>query len=109
VICRSPRRLESASHVETIVLGCPGLPDFHVVGIWVHLLHPLYTGRPAGIFRPMAPRPPPISSPETILAALKALKPTAAFVIPSLLEAWYHDPDAVAFLKTIDEVVSRTR
>jgi acyl-CoA synthetase (AMP-forming)/AMP-acid ligase II len=87
-------------------LGCPGLPDFHVLGIWMHFFYPFYTGRPVGVFRPTAPRPPPVASPTTIMAALKVLKPTMTMVIPSLLEAWIHDKDAVACLKAMGSVVS---
>jgi acyl-coenzyme A synthetase/AMP-(fatty) acid ligase len=88
-----------------LVAAAPGMPSFHMMGVSFQLLHPLYTGRPSGIFRPMYPHPPPVPSPETILEALKALKPSIAFVVPSILEIWIHDHDAVEFLKTVDTIV----
>jgi acyl-coenzyme A synthetase/AMP-(fatty) acid ligase len=82
------------------------MPSFHSMGVIFQLIHPLYTGRPSAVFRPTYPRPPTIISPETILKALKALKPNFIFVVPSILEVWIHDHDAVKFLKTIDVIVS---
>jgi hypothetical protein len=76
------------------------------MGVYFQLMHPLYTGRPSAMFAPTYPRLPTITSPETIMQALKALKPNVAFVVPSILEAWIHDHEAVEFLKTIDVIVS---
>jgi hypothetical protein len=75
------------------------------MGIYFQLMHPLYTGRPSAIFRPMYPCPPMITSPETVLQALKALKPNIVFVVPSILEVWIHENDAIEFLKTLDLIV----
>jgi acyl-CoA synthetase (AMP-forming)/AMP-acid ligase II len=88
------------------VFATPGLPDFHLVGVWMHFMYPLYVGRPSGIFRPTYPRPPLVSSSATILAALQDLKPTATLVMPSILESWAHDVEAVKYLQTLDEIVS---
>jgi hypothetical protein len=76
------------------------------MGVWMHLMHPLYTGRPSGIFRPTYPDPPIVTSPATILAALQKLKPTSTMVIPSILEQWSHDVETIQYLKTIDDIVS---
>jgi hypothetical protein len=72
----------------------------------MHFAYPLYAGRPSGIFRPTYPQPPLLPSPATILAALKELKPTATITIPSILESWARDPEAVKYLKTLDNIVS---
>jgi acyl-coenzyme A synthetase/AMP-(fatty) acid ligase len=98
--------LSFALLIRHAVLATPGLPDFHMMGIWMHFVHPLYTGRPSGIFKPMYPRPPLASSPMSMLAALKELKPTATLIIPSILESWAHDAEAIEYLKTLDSIVS---
>jgi hypothetical protein len=98
--------LSSSILTRDVVLAAPGWPDFHIVGVWMHFMHPLYTGRPSGIFRPTYPRPPVVASPMTILETLKALKPTDTRVMPSILEAWAHDPAAIRYLKTLNEIVS---
>jgi hypothetical protein len=72
----------------------------------MHLIYPLYAGRPTGIFRPQYPRPPPVLAPATILAALKELKPTNTIAMPSLLEQWAQDEETVKFLATIDIIAS---
>jgi acyl-coenzyme A synthetase/AMP-(fatty) acid ligase len=82
------------------------MPSFHSMGVLFQLMQPLYAGRTTAVFRPTYPRPPTITTPETVLEALKALRPNVAFVVPSLLEAWIHDHDAVKFLKTLDNIVS---
>jgi hypothetical protein len=74
--------------------------------VWTHFVYPLYSGRPSGIFRPAYPAPPPVLSPATILEATKAMNPTVTMVIPSILEAWSRDPEAVAYLATLQEIVS---
>jgi acyl-coenzyme A synthetase/AMP-(fatty) acid ligase len=87
------------------VTVAPGMPSFHSMGVLFQLMQPLYAGRTTAVFRPTYPRPPTITTPETVLEALKALRPNVAFVVPSLLEAWSHDRDAVEFLKTLDNIV----
>jgi hypothetical protein len=87
-------------------MATPGLPSFHGMGIFFQLMYPLYTGRPGAMFRPTYPRAPPVTSPGTVLEALEAVKPNYVFVVPSLLEAWVHDPHAVNFLKSLDMIVS---
>jgi acyl-CoA synthetase (AMP-forming)/AMP-acid ligase II len=104
--CASPACSSTSLLINRTVLAAPGLPGFHVGGIWMHLVYPLYSGRPSGILRPTFPLPPPVSSPAVILAALKSLKPTATLIMPSILESWAHDAEAVKYLKTIDEIVS---
>jgi acyl-CoA synthetase (AMP-forming)/AMP-acid ligase II len=89
-----------------LVTMAPGMPSFHTIGVYFQLMQPLYAGRPSGLFRPTYPYPPTIASPETILQAFKALKPNVALVVPSILETWIHEPEAVQFLKTIDLIVS---
>ena len=71
------------------------------------LIHPLYTGRPTVIFRPAYPRPPMVTSPQTVLDTLKAVRANGAFVVPSILEAWAHDPATVDYLKTLNILVRR--
>jgi hypothetical protein len=71
----------------------------------MHLVYPLYTGRPSAIFRPAYPRPAFVSSPAAILAALKELKPTATLVMPSVLESWSHNVEAIKYLQTLDGLV----
>jgi hypothetical protein len=75
------------------------------MGVWLHLMYPLYSGRPSGIYRPTYPAPPPVFSPATILEALKALKPTSSVVLPSILEEWVHDATAVEVVKNMNEIV----
>jgi hypothetical protein len=55
-------------------------------GVFFHLLHPLYNGRPTVFFRPAYPSLPAAVSPETTLAALKASPATATAVVPTFLE-----------------------
>jgi hypothetical protein len=86
-------------------MAAPGMPSFHTMGVIFQLIYPLYTGRPAANFTPTYPRPPTITTPETVLEALEALKPNYAFVVPSLLEVWVHDRDAIKFLKSLDMIV----
>jgi hypothetical protein len=91
----------------SIVIATPGLPSFHTMGV-SQLMHPLYTGRPTVIFRPTYPRPPTVTSPQTVLDTLKAVRAGGAFVVPSLLETWVHDQAAVDYLKTLNILVRQS-
>jgi hypothetical protein len=46
-----------------------------------------------------------VTSPQTVLDTLKAVRANGAFVVPSLLEAWVHDPAIVDYLKTLSILV----
>lgn len=75
------------------------------MAVAMQLLLPLYTGQPSAIFRPMFPQPPTVTTPAAILAALQAVQATTAFTVPSIIESWIHDQDALKYLSTLDQLV----
>jgi hypothetical protein len=62
------------------------MPPFHAASMWLHLLSPLYSGRPATFYRPVHPSPPVLISPETLLEALRRTNAVATLAFPSILE-----------------------
>lgn len=57
------------------------------------------------MFRPLYPQPPQITSPETILEAIKAVHATVVVTVPSILEELSHDESAIDYLKTLSRIV----
>jgi hypothetical protein len=75
------------------------------MGIIFHLLLPIMTGKPGAMFAPMHPDPPQVTSPMSILEAIKAVGATAVVTVPSVLEELSHDDSVVKYLRTLTHVV----
>ncbi|KAG8873436.1 hypothetical protein FRB97_006736, partial [Tulasnella sp. 331] len=85
------------------LLGVPSLPPFHAMGSCAMLFFAFGCGTVAGVFDPIGP--PTSPSPEAILSSLKATKADWTLVVPSFLEAWSTDEEAIAYLSTLDYVM----
>jgi hypothetical protein len=85
------------------------LPSFHCMGFMFQLMHPLQTGKAVSLFAPQHPKGPLPVTPESVIDGVRKSKSKAAFVMPSILEAWSHDEKAIETLRNMDWVVSTTR
>lgn len=93
----------------TFINGAPGLPSFHMMGVFLQVLLPLYGPITTAIFAPTVIKPedvPPIGNPETVLECVRATKCQGLVVLPTFLHSWSQSPEAVDVLKTLMFVVS---
>lgn len=75
------------------------------MGVMFYFLFPVMTLKSGAMFRPSYPNPPPVASPQTILAALRAVRANATIMIPSVLEELSYDDSAVEYLSTFIHIV----
>ncbi|KAG8992459.1 hypothetical protein FRB94_013915 [Tulasnella sp. JGI-2019a] len=85
------------------VLGVPSLPPFHAMGLFAYSWLVLGSGVVVGVFDPTAA--PKAPSPENVLAGLKGTGSDWTLVVPSFLEAWVNDPQAVTYLSTLEQLM----
>ncbi|KIK64221.1 hypothetical protein GYMLUDRAFT_40511 [Collybiopsis luxurians FD-317 M1] len=98
------------------IMGAFVLPTFHMLGFCYHVLMPLYGLIPTGIMAPAVTTSvnghtlttdevrvvPTAVTPETVLEAMKIVKPLAILVVPTFLHAWAASDEAVEFLSTLE-------
>ncbi|KAG8877545.1 hypothetical protein FRB98_006665 [Tulasnella sp. 332] len=85
------------------LLGVPSLPPFHAMGMFALFFSAFGSGTVASVFDPTGS--PTSPSPEAVLSALKATKVDWTLMVPSFLEAWSDDEEAIAYLSTLDYVM----
>ncbi|CAE6460182.1 unnamed protein product [Rhizoctonia solani] len=84
-------------------VGLMALPTFHVMGFISHCFYPQFAGFTSILF---APGPTPVvPSPDVTLRAVIRSQCTFLLTVPTFLEAWSHDTEAVSHLKKIDGIV----
>ncbi|KAH7340351.1 hypothetical protein B0J17DRAFT_315649 [Rhizoctonia solani] len=84
-------------------VGLMALPTFHVMGFITHCFYPQFAGFTSVLF---APGPTPVvPSPDVTLRAVIRSQCTFLLTVPTFLEAWSHDPEAISHLKKIDGIV----
>lgn len=86
-----------------------GLPAFHVFGIVLQLMVPLYSGQPTALqaLTGLDPtKPPGIPTPDDIIAQAKITQADALVMVPTYIQAWAQKPSTVAYLSTLVFVVS---
>lgn len=84
------------------------LPPFHILGALLQLAVPLCTGAPIALWAPSLstpPLPPPIPTPQSIMATLKRSGCTACMTVPAFLVPWSKDDSSVEFLRTLRYLV----
>lgn len=84
------------------------LPSFHLYGIICQLMLPLY-GVCVAVYPPTATSPDalPISpSPDNFLDHARRTGCRGITTVPAFLALWLNSPAAIAYLKTMDDIVS---
>lgn len=84
------------------------LPAFHTLGINVHIMVSHYSMTPVGLYPPVAATPtstPMIPSPDNILDHTARTVCNCMVIIPTLLQIWSHDKEAVDLLASLEFVV----
>ncbi|CAE6475175.1 unnamed protein product [Rhizoctonia solani] len=85
------------------IVGTMTLPTFHCMGLNLQVLAPLYTGYTQVLFAPS--RIPAVPTPASTLEAITSISCTFLICVPVFLEAWAHDEEAIAVLKSIKRVI----
>jgi acyl-CoA synthetase (AMP-forming)/AMP-acid ligase II len=89
-------------------LGAMAIPPFHIFGVIQQLWQPL-AGTTTAVYPPTAISPtalPITPSPGNILEHARKTKCRSLITVPALLAAWSTSPAAIAYLKTLDKIVS---
>ncbi|GJE92564.1 acetyl-CoA synthetase-like protein [Phanerochaete sordida] len=81
------------------------LPTFHAYGFAFQFMMPFVISMPVGLYEPKYPDLPVIPTPENLLEASCAMGCNTIPAVPSFVEAWSKSPDAVQYLKTLDQLV----
>ncbi|KAH9928993.1 hypothetical protein B0H21DRAFT_700203 [Amylocystis lapponica] len=97
--CTFPWATEARAHA--LRWGAMALPPFHTIGLCYQLLVPLLSGYPSALFAPCAPAPPVVPNTENILEASRITGVTALLNVPTFLEEWAQDDNAIEYLKTL--------
>lgn len=71
-----------------LLWACAAMPTFHSTGIVAHVLTPLVSGIPVGLFAPQAPAPPILPNARNILEAAIATGCNAMASMPIFIEVF---------------------
>ncbi|KAJ6455206.1 hypothetical protein C8R45DRAFT_1111581 [Mycena sanguinolenta] len=88
-------------------MGAMALPSFHIYGMYEQLLQPI-SGTCCAVYPPIVTRPdavPVTPSPDNILEHARKTGCRSLIAVPVLLVAWSHSPAAIAYLKTLDNIL----
>ncbi|KAF8160222.1 hypothetical protein K438DRAFT_1985842 [Mycena galopus ATCC 62051] len=88
-------------------MGVMALPPFHIYGLYQQLMQPL-SGTCCAVFPPMALVPsalPLTPSPDSILEHAQRTNCRSLVAVAVLLVAWFDSPAAMAYLKTLDNII----
>ncbi|KAG8854181.1 hypothetical protein FRB96_007737 [Tulasnella sp. 330] len=83
--------------------GAFSLPPFHIMGVFGLMYGPLGSGLISSVFKPYGP--PIAPSPDAVLHGLRATKSDMTLVVPTFLEMWSDDEEAVKYLATLKSVM----
>jgi acyl-coenzyme A synthetase/AMP-(fatty) acid ligase len=85
-------------------IGCMALPPFHTLGIIIQVIHSMYGLSTVLLYPPVASKPsqlPVMPTPDNILDHLRRTKAESLVTIPTLLQIWGQDQEAVDYLATL--------
>lgn len=85
------------------------LPPFHTLAIGVHLLVGLYSTVPIALYPPIATSPgslPMVPSPNNVLDHIARTGSNCLIILPTLLQMWAQDQNAIKTLASLEFVVS---
>lgn len=88
---------------DSEIMASMASPPFHMMGFWSQTLFPMATGSKIVLWAPASP--PPVPTPESVIASMRLAKCTAALVVPTFLVSWARDAEAVKFLATMKIIV----
>ncbi|KAJ3715279.1 hypothetical protein DFJ43DRAFT_1007325 [Lentinula guzmanii] len=94
-------------HFHHSINSAVGLPSFHMMGFSLQILMPLYGLITTGVFAPTMTQPdavPIVATAETVLEAVKSLKPDCMMIPPTFLNNWAQSDDAVEVLRSMRNV-----
>ncbi|KAJ7054635.1 putative aminoadipate reductase [Mycena amicta] len=103
-------RLGTATDIRDRVphpIAAMPIPTFHMGGIFVQFLNPIYNGVPIALYPPIATTQdalPVFPSPNSILEHSRRTGCRSMITIPALLSGLAHSPEAVEFLSTLGVV-----
>lgn len=101
--------MEMRASPTPIFTATMGLPSFHVLGIYLQLFCPLYSGQTTALqtLSGMDPaKPPTMPTPDDIIEQAKKTKANAVVAVPAYIQAWAQSPSTVTFLSSLAFVVS---
>ncbi|KAF5322455.1 hypothetical protein D9619_001794 [Psilocybe cf. subviscida] len=85
-------------------IGCMALPPFHTLGVIIQIIHSMYGLSTVLLYPPVASKPsqlPIMPTPDNILDHLRRTKAESLVTIPTLLQIWGQDQEAVDYLATL--------
>ncbi|KAJ3773057.1 putative aminoadipate reductase [Lentinula raphanica] len=94
-------------HFHHSISGTFGLPTFHMIGLCMQILMPLYGLITTGLYTPIVTHPdavPILATAETVLEAAEIVKPSALITLPTFLSSWMHSEHAIEVLRTMRSV-----
>ncbi|KAJ7153064.1 putative aminoadipate reductase [Mycena crocata] len=98
---------ELRDHISHPVAAMP-IPSFHMSGLYLQLLQPVYGVTPVAVYPPTASSPdalPIFPSPDNVLEHARKTKCKSITILPAFFAAWAQLPNAVNFLKTLDMAI----
>lgn len=91
---------------ESKLNGVMASPPFHIMGIILQLMVPLYSSKPVVMWDISDNgASAPISTPEKTLQAMMLTGCSSTMIVPSFLVTWASNEEAVTFLAQMDYVV----
>ena len=84
------------------------LPPFHAMAIYAHIIFPLLSGVSVAVYPPVVETPeslPTLPTPHNILDHVQRTKSNAILAIPTLLQVWCQDQQAIDILSALQFVV----
>ncbi|KAF8953018.1 putative aminoadipate reductase [Flammula alnicola] len=92
-------------HKPRVRIATMHLPPFHTMGVYAHILFPLYSCTTSSLYPPVVRQPdslPVMPTPDNILDHLKRSKANALIAVPTVLQAWGQDPEAIDVLRKLE-------
>ncbi|GJE97028.1 acetyl-CoA synthetase-like protein [Phanerochaete sordida] len=105
LVVQNLRKSIFGSGRRKIRFGGMALPTFHAMGMLVQAFFPLASLQPVAVYAPRFPDPPETPNPASVLQLCKLAQCEGLIAAPSFIETWSHDPDAIAYLRTLDVVL----
>lgn len=88
------------------------LPPFHAMGFILQVALPLYTCAVVATFPPVVKRAdivPRMPAPDVVLDQIRKTESTAMLILPTYLQAWASDNEAIDTLRKLEFVVRHLR
>ncbi|KAF9070475.1 putative aminoadipate reductase [Rhodocollybia butyracea] len=91
-----------------MVIGSCGLPSFHVIGIYIQVIVPLFAATPVGIYPPVVTRAdalPITPTPDNILEQYERTSCSACYTLPAMIQIWAQSPSSVEILRKLKVLI----